>query len=535
MNSGSPDKEVDASMGVAEIDGGIPAVGKWSAALDLNLAAGKDEEGCGHENDVPNGRMEMDLNQQQLHGEVNSLPLVNGNYIYEMVKVVQLERSNIPGEDGIAGDCIGRDRDMEAADDFERRCCSSPTKIASLPTEKLDDEIDVHGKQNSGISDGETGNDFYNYAGKSSDEIRSKDRDDEDGDLSDAVYKNDPVDRLDKEDNQMEYVAGDMQKYESYSSSNLDAQPNTKDMQGSNAHHFPQERVLGSVSPATETADSCRQSPHRFPSAGMEPNSLVNGSHVSPLSENQEVPVPQCETPHSSSLKGSPSRMQSPKGHSKQKGTTSQDNIQQDFPPRKSARTDKGSLSPQRFQQQDSPKQEGSSKGCQSASPKRRHSSPGRHRRHDRSLSRSPSRRREQKDASSGSRRDYRYRSRSRSPHAREHSRRSPRRRYSPMRRSPPSAYHSHRRSPRRRPWSPPPNRSTGVGKPGNSLFVAGFSFATTERDLERKFSRFGRVTDVRIVRERRPTLWANLETGGESLLNIPSRPDSSNSSEGVN
>ncbi|XP_031503182.1 uncharacterized protein LOC116266203 [Nymphaea colorata] len=411
MNSGSPDKEVDASMGVAEIDGEIPAGGKWSAALDLNLAAGKDEEGCGHENDVRNGRMEMDLNQQQLHGEANSLPVVNGNYIHEMEDGDQLERSNIPGEDGIAGDCIGRDRDMEAVDDFERRCCSSPTKIASLPTEKLNDEIDVHGKQNSGISAGETGNDFYSYAGKSSDEIRSKDHDDEDGDLSDAVYKNHPVDRLDKEENQMEYVAGDMQKYESYSSSNLDAQPNTKDMQGSYSHHFPQERVLGSVSPVTATADSCTQSPHRFPSAGMEPN-----SHVSPLSENQEVPVPQCETPHSSSLKCSPSRMQSPKGHSEQKGTTSHDNIQQEFSPRKSARTDKGSRSPRRFQQQDSPKQEDSSKGCQSTSPKRRHSSPGRHKRHDRSLSRSPSRRREQKDAPSGSRRDYRYRSRSRSP-----------------------------------------------------------------------------------------------------------------------
>ncbi|KAJ0983124.1 hypothetical protein J5N97_011379 [Dioscorea zingiberensis] len=74
--------------------------------------------------------------------------------------------------------------------------------------------------------------------------------------------------------------------------------------------------------------------------------------------------------------------------------------------------------------------------------------------------------------------------------------------RYSSRRRSPP-AYHSHRRSPRR-PWSPPANRNTGIGKPGRNLFVAGFSYVTTERDLEKKFSRFGRVVDVRIVRDKR-------------------------------
>lgn len=77
------------------------------------------------------------------------------------------------------------------------------------------------------------------------------------------------------------------------------------------------------------------------------------------------------------------------------------------------------------------------------------------------------------------------------------------RRRYSPRRRSPPGS-HSRHRSPRRRPWSPPPNRNTGIGKPGKNLFVAGFSFVTTEKDLERKFSRFGRVRDVRIVRDKR-------------------------------
>ncbi|XP_042446180.1 serine/arginine repetitive matrix protein 1-like isoform X2 [Zingiber officinale] len=131
-----------------------------------------------------------------------------------------------------------------------------------------------------------------------------------------------------------------------------------------------------------------------------------------------------------------------------------------------------------------------------SASPRSRESP----RRKERSTSRSPVRR---KDTSgSGHKRDRRGRSRSRSPYARDQHRRSPRRRHSPRYRSSPS-YHSRHRS-SRRPWSPPTNRNTGVGKPGRNLFVAGFSYVTTERDLEKKFSRFGRVTDVRIVRDNR-------------------------------
>ncbi|CAK9163943.1 unnamed protein product [Ilex paraguariensis] len=140
------------------------------------------------------------------------------------------------------------------------------------------------------------------------------------------------------------------------------------------------------------------------------------------------------------------------------------------------------------------------------SSVKRVSSSPKNHTLHlnrrgqDRSVSRSPVRRR---DSSSVYKSDHRNRSRSRSPDRRDYHRRSPRR-YSPRHRSPPSGYHSRRGSPRRRPWSPPHNRSTGVGKPGRNLFVAGFGFMTTERDLERKFSRFGQVRDVRIVRDKR-------------------------------
>ncbi|KAH7285983.1 hypothetical protein KP509_33G054100 [Ceratopteris richardii] len=95
-------------------------------------------------------------------------------------------------------------------------------------------------------------------------------------------------------------------------------------------------------------------------------------------------------------------------------------------------------------------------------------------------------------------------RSRTRSPVPRRHRYSPPRSKYSPRGRHSPR-----RRSPisyrlKRRPWSPPLNRNTGLGKPGRNLFIAGFSFGTTERDLERKFSRYGRVRDVRIVRDKR-------------------------------
>ncbi|KAF3946726.1 hypothetical protein CMV_027039 [Castanea mollissima] len=156
--------------------------------------------------------------------------------------------------------------------------------------------------------------------------------------------------------------------------------------------------------------------------------------------------------------------------------------------------TTKTSVSPPGFQKGSRHKHDSSRKRI-SASPKSSHSPP-KYRRRDRSVSRTPIRRRDHK-------RDYRDRSRSRSPYSRDRHR-SPRRRYSPRRRSSPLGYHSHHRSPRRRPWSPPRNRKTGVGLPGRNLFVAGFSFLTTERDLERKFSRFGRVRDVRIVRDKR-------------------------------
>ncbi|XP_065862381.1 uncharacterized protein [Euphorbia lathyris] len=171
---------------------------------------------------------------------------------------------------------------------------------------------------------------------------------------------------------------------------------------------------------------------------------------------------------------------------------------------------------------------DGSSRIRKSASPKS-HDSPRKSGRLRKSVSRSPVR---QRDTSSRYKRDRSHRSRSRSPYKRDRGissrgRHSPRprspptyhlSRHSPSPRSPPTyrlsrhspsprsppTYRLSRHSPRSRPWVPPPNRRTGLGKPGNILFVAGFNFLTTERDLERKFSRFGRVRDVRIVRDKR-------------------------------
>ncbi|KAF2285758.1 hypothetical protein GH714_007655 [Hevea brasiliensis] len=149
-----------------------------------------------------------------------------------------------------------------------------------------------------------------------------------------------------------------------------------------------------------------------------------------------------------------------------------------------SSSTKQTSASPHRSQYKD-----GSAQNRRSASPKFR-KSPRKYGRLEKSVSRSPIRKR---DSSSGYKRDRRGRSRSSSPHGKEFSKAK----ISSWISLQPSLSSS-------RPWVPPPNRRTGLGKPGNNLFVAGFSFLTTERDLERKFSRFGHVRDVRIVRDKR-------------------------------
>ncbi|XP_050368072.1 uncharacterized protein LOC126786327 isoform X2 [Argentina anserina] len=119
----------------------------------------------------------------------------------------------------------------------------------------------------------------------------------------------------------------------------------------------------------------------------------------------------------------------------------------------------------------------------------------------DRNRSRSPNPKLYHGPRSPYSRAHYRPRS----PYSRDHHGPTSRQRQSPRHRSPHHEHHnSHHRSSRRAPWSPPSNRKTGLGKPGRNLFVAGFSFVTSERDLERKFSRYGRVQDLRIVRDKR-------------------------------
>ncbi|XP_059443957.1 uncharacterized protein LOC132175887 isoform X2 [Corylus avellana] len=241
-----------------------------------------------------------------------------------------------------------------------------------------------------------------------------------------------------------------------------------------------------------DTLHSGMQSPKRTPrlatSSVMENQMLVSPerspcirqspSGHKPLSSQQVFQDPSY-SPRSHRQKHS-----SPKRQGLEKGLPSQDQIS---PARKI------SVSPPRLRKGSRHKDDSSRKGI-SASRKTSYS-PSYDRRRDRSVSRSPIRQRDYK-------RKYRGRSRSRSPYSRAHYR-SPRRRFSPRRRSP-SGDHSHHQSARRRPWSPPRNRNTGVGLPGRNLFVAGFSFLTTERDLERKFSTFGRVRDVRIVRDKR-------------------------------
>ncbi|KAE8809035.1 serine/threonine-protein kinase PRP4 [Hordeum vulgare] len=185
----------------------------------------------------------------------------------------------------------------------------------------------------------------------------------------------------------------------------------------------------------------------------------------------------------------SPKRRASPKRRGSPRRRDSPTRRRDSSPRRRDSSPRKRDSSPRR---RESPTRRRDSPARKRDSPTRKRDSPTRKR--DRSKSRSPSR----KTDSSRHRREH-GRSRSRSPHSRSHHRRSPRRRHSPRHRSPPARQHSPKRC-----WSPPANRKTGLGKPGRNLFVAGFSYATTERELEKKFAKFGRVTRVRVVRDKR-------------------------------
>ncbi|KAK9823768.1 hypothetical protein WJX72_005368 [[Myrmecia] bisecta] len=132
-----------------------------------------------------------------------------------------------------------------------------------------------------------------------------------------------------------------------------------------------------------------------------------------------------------------------------------------------------------------------------SRSPAERAASP--EARRSRSRSRSRERRR------SLSRDRYRRRSRSRSRSRDRYRRSPPPRRYSPRRYSP-------RRSPPRYGGGgygggygrPAPRRRETPPSQGLHMFVAGLNFICTERELERKFDRFGPVREARIVRNPR-------------------------------
>ncbi|KAG9153808.1 hypothetical protein Leryth_005920, partial [Lithospermum erythrorhizon] len=101
-----------------------------------------------------------------------------------------------------------------------------------------------------------------------------------------------------------------------------------------------------------------------------------------------------------------------------------------------------------------------------------------------------------------GYKRDSRCISRSRSPRRRDNHQKL-QRKYSPSHRTPPPLPSTKSHSSQRSTYSSYPHRSDfGLGKPGRCLFVAGFCFRTTERDLQRKFSKFGRVRDIRVIRD---------------------------------
>ncbi|KAM5585590.1 hypothetical protein ABKV19_004799 [Rosa sericea] len=342
--------------------------------------------------------------------------------------------------------------------------------------------------------------------------------------------------------------ATDIQRGQSLSSPKfhwLDNEPNEDDSPGENRiQGLPQSDLQflgrsagGSISPMTRRQMSI--SPEGSP---LPLHSLHDRKHISsqqgspdpsyePQSRRQRISSPQRSDMHTGVFSGhlSPVRQTSASTHD-----IRQEPLQDSFAvkqisaslkshhlhPKYRKRDRSESRSP--TQHRDSPTRRRDSATRQRGSPTRHRGSPTGHRDSRRRHRDSPTRHRD----SYAYQRDYRDRFRSRSPYSKSHHRsrspysrahyrsrspysrdhhRSTRRRQSPRRRSPFPEYHNYRRrSPRRTPWSPPPNRKTGLGRPGRNLFVAGFSFLTTERDLEWKFSSYGRVQDVRIVRDKR-------------------------------
>ncbi|PRQ31820.1 putative nucleotide-binding alpha-beta plait domain-containing protein [Rosa chinensis] len=333
---------------------------------------------------------------------------------------------------------------------------------------------------------------------------------------------------------EIEKEATDTQTWQSLSSPKshwLNNKPNEDDSSGENRiRGVPQSDLQflgrsagGSISPVTRRQMSI--SPEGSP---LPLHSLHDSKHISsqqgspdpsyePQSHRQRISSPQRSDMHTGVFPGhlSPVRQTSVSTHD-----IRQEPLQDSFAVKHISASLKSHHSHPKYRKRD--RSESRSPTRQRGSPSRSRGSPTGHRdsrirhrdsptRHrdsyayqrdyrDRFRSRSPYSKSHHRSRSPYSRAHYR----SRSPYSRDHHR-STRRRQSPRRRSPFPEYHNyHRRSPRRTPWSPPPNRKTGLGRPGRNLFVAGFSFLTTERDLERKFSRYGRIQDVRIVRDKR-------------------------------
>eukprot|EP00262_Sarcandra_glabra_P021915 TRINITY_DN9451_c0_g2_i1.p1 TRINITY_DN9451_c0_g2~~TRINITY_DN9451_c0_g2_i1.p1 ORF type:complete len:556 (-),score=105.16 TRINITY_DN9451_c0_g2_i1:287-1954(-) len=510
MDLHSPDKVLEES-GDLQRDDSSAFVGK----LDLNLAASKDEEGDGgysHGNAERGDKIQVDLNQLEEHQRSPMLadisfqgpkslsakpntgsPSASPNLTHSLHPVREI------GEPALLVRTESYHDDMERGhSDYDPERYHSKLKdnhfggetgVASgklssaLPAETFHDEM-KHGDPSRYIkptSTDETGRETENSKicnGKLSDDTAKEN--------SGNFHRKLGFEKIESVYEEAEGVKSDHHEGKCQNSARM--------------MHFGDE-IKADISHSGKLSDNREMEGENFalPSPGRTPKrsaSPVRKMSVSPKKSPQQKPPSQGKGVQGSSY--SPRSLRQKRSHSPVRhGRDGKRAASRD---RLSPSTRKLSDSPGKSSRQDSQCRDESPRKRSSGSPRRRYSPPS-HRGRDRSASRSPVRRR---DSLSGYRRDYRNRSRSRSPYSRDRYRRSPRRRYSPRRRSPPTVYHSRRRSPRRRPWSPPPNRITGVGRPGKNLFVAGFGFITTERDLERKFSRFGRVTDVRIVRDRR-------------------------------
>ncbi|KAF8409561.1 hypothetical protein HHK36_005639 [Tetracentron sinense] len=473
--------------------------------LDLNLAVTKEEgaEVYGHENEARGDRIQVDLNQQGQHGS----PSLPADFRHERPEYPRKKSNSL----------VQSDLDLEVVRrrnlDYDRESSQSPLK-----DNHYQDETEVlcgsyFCKSSSPVKaetfchEMET-EDSVHYARKSPSKLDTNYQgEDTEKDNSDSHRPTFPL--LDEEVKVNSCKIPESLQYEKAKSAYEEMEAGATDhctekllsppMLQYNDDETKGEEFYNMGNPPPENdLELCHSDQHSPGRTSKRSTSPVRQMSFSP----ERSPYVQ-KTPGqrlSSSPQGVQDPLYSPRSFQhipspspERSGRDSKRVPSQDHLPSSARRT---STSPLRRSRQDSQRMDDSPLKRLSTSPRRRHSPPNHQR------PRSPIRR---KDSSSRYRRDSRDKSRSRSPYSRDRHRRSPRRRSSSRHRSSPSGYHSrHRHSPKRRPWSPPPNRNTGVGRPGKNLFVAGFGFGTTERDLERKFSRFGRVRDVRIVRDKR-------------------------------